>query len=104
MAFLNKIQTAGPAPKVVATHAVALYDAESGRIAHMHSVLTLEGGARYDPEHHEQNARAYAEKLGHPVKALRALHVPNFQSARARLCVDVQKQTLVEMPTPRKRT
>lgn len=102
--FSNKMQTAGPAQKIVATHTVALYDPESGRIAHMHRVLTLEGGTHYSPEHHEQNARAYAGKLGHPVKTLLALHVPNHKNSGARCCVDVKKQALVEMPTPRKRT
>lgn len=104
MTFPNKIQSAGPAPKIVATHAVALYDPENGRIAHLHRVLTLEGGAHYSPEHHEQNARAYAEKMGHPVKTLHALHVPNLRSAAGRFRVDVHKQSLVEVPRPPRRT
>jgi hypothetical protein len=89
----------GTVPAVVGFCAIALYDPKDGRISHMHHVLTLEGAAQYGADHHERNARLYAEKLGHKVSGLRALHVPNHQPSRSRLRVDVKKQVLVEIPT-----
>jgi hypothetical protein len=71
---------------------------KDGRITRMHHVLTLEGAAQYSADHHERNARLYAEKLGHKVSGLRALHVPKHQPSRSRLRVDVKSQVLVEIP------
>ena len=90
------IQSVGPAPKVAATFVIALYDPANGRIVHMHQVTTLEGAKRFDPQHHELEARKHAERLGHKVQHLHALHVQDFKPSGRALRVDLEKKSLVE--------
>jgi hypothetical protein len=62
---------AGRAPKVVATRVVALYDADTGRIHHTHTVL-IHAGGRDVPEHEAlAAAQRMARKLGHDTARLK---------------------------------
>jgi len=100
MAQQTYIQAAGKTPDIASMHLVALYNAKDGRIVHMHHALTLEGAQLLKREEHERNARAYAERLGHDVGSVRALHVPDFRPTGKHYRVDVEKQALVELSLP----
>ena len=91
-------QTVGATPKVVANRTIALYDPQDGRIVHMHQVLTLEGARQLDPQQYEREARKHAQRLGHPVQPLHALHIPDFRPSARALRVDLEKKVLIDAP------
>lgn len=90
--------TVGAAPKVVASLTIALYDPQNGRIVHMHQALTLKGAREFDRQHHEREARKHAERLGHKVHHLHALHVQDFRPSAGSLRVDLERKVLVDIP------
>ena len=61
----------GTGPKVAQIHAVALYEPDGGRVAHVHQVTVFEGGKSVDRETAEREAVDQARKRGHDVDRLR---------------------------------
>jgi hypothetical protein len=64
------VSYAGRAPKVVATHVVALYD-ETGRIHHSHTVHIHEGGRSISEDEAVEGAYRHAGRLGHDTSRLK---------------------------------
>jgi hypothetical protein len=54
----------GNAPRVASYCVVALYEAETGRVDHMHSVVVFEGGQPVTDADAIETARAHAARLG----------------------------------------
>ena len=96
------MQSAGNTPAVEGIRAVVLYDGTTGRICHMHQVITFAGGSRHDDKHHESNARAYAKQMGHESVSLQCLHVSEFRPFAKAYRVDLQSKTLVAHHPPRR--
>ena len=61
---------AGTELKLDNVKVVALYDPESGRILHSHTVAVFEGGRSLTDEEATEAAREYAKRLGHPAERL----------------------------------
>jgi hypothetical protein len=91
------VQT-GDAPKLKSVYAIALYDPNSGKIHHIHHVLTMEGSSPMEPQEVEKNVIATAKKLGHDVEKLKVLHTQDLQDLSGNYRVDVEKKTLVKLP------
>src|ERR1700694_3392098 len=65
-----QISYAGRAPKVIATRVVALYDAETGRIHHSHTVHIHKGGREVTEQEAIEAAHRHAGRLGHDTARL----------------------------------
>jgi hypothetical protein len=63
---------AGNASRIVATKVVALYDPESGRIRHTHTVHIHAGGRHVSDDEAMEGARRHAKQLGHDIDRLKA--------------------------------
>ncbi len=98
---MANVVTIGNAPAVVKIQAVAVHDARGG-IRHMHHVVVLEGARPVDQEKVTKDAIEQASRLGHDVSRLKALFVPELQSAGAMYRVDVKRRRLVELLPPGK--
>src|SRR4030081_3108211 len=66
-----QISYAGRAPKVIATRVVALYDAETGRIHHSHTVHIHKGGRDVAEQEAIEAAHLHSRRLGHDTVQLR---------------------------------
>jgi hypothetical protein len=66
------VVSAGDAPGAGRTIVVALYDPDSGRILHLHTVHLHADAANADDDAAVAEARHYAAMLGHDVDRLRA--------------------------------
>lgn len=89
------MQSAGNVRAVEGMQAMVLYDGTTGRVFHMHQVITFSGGSTHEPAHHESNARAYAKKMGHKSPDLKCLHVSDFKPFAKAYQVDLKTRTLV---------
>lgn len=98
--ILDIIESTGDMPAVASMDAVAVFDPEDGRVVHLHHVLTFKGAKRTTVEQQQKHALDYARRLGCKVEGLATLHVPDFQPAAGRCCVDLERKVLVEMPVP----
>ena len=85
--------------EVQSDRACAVYDAKTGRIHHVHRVITLKGGAEPTPREIEARARELAGKAGTVAKRWETLMVdPEKLQVRARHKVDVKTRSLVSKP------
>jgi hypothetical protein len=91
------------APPAKSARSCVLYDADSGRILHIHQSVVLEGGETPADADMERTARELlADRDIKPTKVL-ALHLPHADfKPRTAYTVDVTKRVLVERaPRPR---
>src|SRR5437660_467534 len=94
----------GNAPKVSATHLVAVYDPADGRVVHMHHVLVMEGGKPVSAEQAEKEAVEHVKRRGRDAGSLRTLLAErHLHSHRGLFRVDVANQKLVPMEHPVRR-
>ena len=64
------LRIAGQAPPIVEVTIVALFDRQSGRIAHLHTTFRHEGSGALDDDAVSLTARNHASSLGHDVSTL----------------------------------
>jgi hypothetical protein len=85
----QQISYAGRAPRVILTRVVALYDAETGRIHHCHTVHIHEGGR--DVAEHEaiEAAHRNARRLGHDTARLKVKVSTNAEHGHFPHAIDV---------------
>ncbi len=67
---IGTIHAVGSAPRLAGVTVVALYEPGSGKIAHVHTVVRLEGGREVSEDEAIEAARRHAESLGHRVAEL----------------------------------
>jgi hypothetical protein len=83
---------------IEAESTVVLYEPRSGRIVHVHHVVTIRGATHPDATEIERSALAQLSPALSPGKLL-ALHVsPEEFTARRLLRVDPQTMTLLKLP------
>jgi hypothetical protein len=98
------IGTGGTAPKLAATHTVALYDPIDGRVVHMHHVVVFEGGKAVTAQQAENEAVEKAHRRGHPVDRLERLSLAGpAPRVGGRFRVDLASRTLVALDHPARR-
>jgi hypothetical protein len=94
---MNLPLTGGDAPRIAGTTVVALYDRDSGRILHLHTVYryesapTAEGGAAI------AEAQVHARRLGHDTGRLGAAVSTNVEHARIPHRIDVESGGFVPL-------
>jgi hypothetical protein len=89
------------APEGARTWGVALYDSESGRIAHIQRVMVLAGAPDLTPDQVVERAFGHARHAGHDTSHLTAVHLAPDHDYGVSHVVDVTSGTLIE--TPRRR-
>lgn len=92
--------TGGKAPKVSATHTVALYDPADGRVVHMHHVVVFEGGKSVSAEEAQREAVENARRRGREVGKLKTLLVDRPTIGGGRFRVDTANKTLIPLEPP----
>jgi hypothetical protein len=77
----------------------ALYDATTGRIAHIHRVATFAGAKKTSQSKVEARCLEMAKKLGHNPASMKTLHISSaeFKSGTP-YRVDVHSRKLIEVP------
>ena len=65
------ISGAGEAPRVTSSIVVALYEPDSGRVVHLHTVHMHEGSREVDQSEAIEQAQRHAQTLGHEPDRLR---------------------------------
>lgn len=83
---------------------VLAYDPATGNVVHMHQCLTQQGGNHPDPKGLEQQAAAQIAQRSRPLGVAQPafLHVePDLVKQGTLYKVDLAKQTLIEVPSPR---
>src|SRR5262245_13815151 len=76
-----------------------VYDAQTGRIHHVHRVITLQGGVEPNPREIEDRVMAIADERGMPRAQVRMLAVSPAQlQPGARHRIDPTQGTLVSEP------
>ncbi len=94
----------GAAPRIAATHNVALFDPRDGRIVHMHHVVVFAGGKPVTPQQAESEAVAIARRRGHKVDRLELLTVAGpLPREKGRFRVDLARRALVPLEDPLRR-
>jgi hypothetical protein len=93
----------GKAPKVSATHIVAVYDPADGRLLHLHHVVVFEGGKSISPKEAEREAIEHARRRGHNVAKLKTLLVRERLPGGGHFRVDVAKGKLIALEPPVRR-
>ena len=94
----NSFSQKGKVPKTKSIRSVALFDANSGTILHMHHVMTMDGCKPRDMEEIEKDAVRFAKKLGHSVENLKILRAPNTINPFTKYRIDVSKLKFIELP------
>ncbi len=85
--------------EVQSDRACVVYDPETGRIHHVHRVVTLRGGAEPQPHEIEARARELATKKGKDALRLKTLMVaPENLRSGAKHRIDVKTNSLVSEP------
>jgi hypothetical protein len=79
---------------------VALYDPESGHIAHIQRVTSLAGAPDLTPEQVVERARVHARHAGHNTSRLKATHLAPEHDYGAPHVVDTRTGAVVEAPRP----
>jgi hypothetical protein len=86
----------GGTGRVRSARACVVYDAESGRVHHVHQVVTFEGGREPDEHEVEAHALALVRKRGFHAGNLMVLHVAHDAiQPRTLYAVDVRTRSLV---------
>jgi hypothetical protein len=80
---------AGRAPKVIATRVVALYDGETGRIHHSHTVHIHKGGRDVAEQEAIEAAHRHARRLGHDTARLKVKVSTNAEHGHSPHAIDV---------------
>lgn len=62
---------AGRVPRVIATQVVALYDPQTGRIHHCHTVHIHKGGREVSEKEAIEAAHRHARRMGHEIEHLK---------------------------------
>ena len=91
------VSYAGRAPKVVATRVIALYDAETGRIHHSHTVHIHQGGRDVAESEAIEAAYRHARRLGHDTARLKLKVSSNPEHGHFPHAIDVTSGEFVEV-------
>jgi hypothetical protein len=95
---------AGRAPKVIATRVVALYDAETGRIHHCHTVHIHEGGREVTEQEAIKAAHGHARRLGHDTARLKVKLSGNPEHGHFPHAIDMASGEFVAISKPHRRS
>jgi hypothetical protein len=96
------MQTSGGTVPVQSSRVCVIYDSDSGRIHHVHEVITLKGGREPTEAEIGADAMNIARRRGQPPEKLGALHLPSDKLLRNEACsVDLRTMALVAIK-PRK--
>jgi hypothetical protein len=85
-------------PAGTISHGVALYDPETGRIAHIQRVQVLPGAPDLTSEQVVGRAHLHARHGGHDVARLQVVHLADDHDYRAPHVVDVSTGAVVAAP------
>jgi len=91
---------AGPTLDLEAVHVVALYDPDTGRIAHMHIVSMFAGGRAVSEKEAVEGAQQHAAHLGHRVQDLHVKVTSNPEHAQGSHRIDPRTGELIRLPDP----
>ncbi len=88
--------SSGGTVPVKSSRTCIVYDAESGRVHHVHQVVTLEGGQEPTEAQIEAHAMEIVRRKGKPTQKLKMLHLPSEKIPMHQLlAVDPKTKTLV---------
>ncbi len=97
--FENQYTKIGDVPKLESIYGIVLYDPADGKIAHMHTIINMEGASPVDYQEKEKEVLEYAKtKLKRDVTKLSVLHDPNLGDISAHYYVNVKEKTLIKIP------
>jgi hypothetical protein len=85
-------------PDGTISRGVALYDPETGHIAHIQRVMVLPGAPDLTPEQVVERAHAHARHGGHDVSRLQAVHLDDDHDYRMPHVVDLATGSVVRSP------
>lgn len=91
------LQNGGKGHKVSHIHNIAIYEATTGRIVHMHRAVVFEGSKSHSVEDAQREALEHARRIGHDVGSLKAIAAPH-DLAPGHLKVDVAKNAVISTP------
>lgn len=97
---LSYVSYAGRAPKVIATHVVALYD-DAGRIHHCHTVHVHRGGRHVSEDEAIEAAYDRARQLGHDTSRLQFKVSKTPEHGHFPHAIDMATGQFVEVARPR---
>ena len=89
-------------PEGTISRGVALYDPETGRIAHIQRVMVLPGAPDLTPEQVAERAYVHARHGGHDVSRLEAVHLADDHDYRVAHVVDMKTGAVVAVPGTRR--
>lgn len=93
------MQASGGTIPIQSSRACIVYDAQSGKIYHVHEVITLQGGREPTEAQIEAHAMAIVKRKGYPEERLSILHMPLEELPRRRAyIVDLKTKALVPKP------
>ncbi len=78
--------------------AYAVYDSESGAIAHVHVITTFRGAEGLPVDQHEARALEMARRMGHNAERLRVVKVDRNELDQGKHRIDVKSLSLVADP------
>jgi hypothetical protein len=78
--------------------AYAIYDSESGAIAHIHVITTFRGGEALSVDKHEARALEMARRMGHHNERLRVVKVDHAALDPGKQRIDPKSLALVPDP------
>jgi len=85
-------------PDGTISRGVALYDPETGRIAHIQRVMVLPGAPDLTPEQVVERAHVHARHGGHDVSRLHVLHLDDDHDYRTPHIVDLATGSVIRSP------
>ena len=99
----NMISNGGRAPEIADTHVVALYNPETGKIMHLHTVTVFTGGRAVTEAQVIEAAKARAAKAGHRVEHLKVKTSTNATHGRAPHRIDISSGKFVALSGKRRK-
>lgn len=94
------MDTSGGTVSVQSSRACIVYDSDSGRIHHVHEVITFKGGREPTEDEIGADAMNIVRRKGHPTEKLGVLHLPSDKVPRKQAyAVDLRTMELVAKPT-----
>jgi hypothetical protein len=94
---LPLVSGAGSARPIARTIVVALYDPDSGRIRHVHTVVQHEGANEVSESVAVERAHEHARQLGHDVDGLRSAVSSELEHGSAPHRIDLESGTFVSL-------
>jgi hypothetical protein len=94
------VSGAGSAPPIVKTIVIALYDADSGRIRHTHTVLQHKGAGAVSESAAIERAHQHARQLGHDVAGLRSAVSSQLEHGSTPHRIDLESGRFVPLVQP----